>query len=271
MKIIEAIKYLFVFIAIQFVMTFVVTLVWLLVGGMDIRQAMMAVFDGSQPLSAPMMITIQATFSLVTLIVFLWRKWSVVSNSYLRTWPWMVFFWSAVAALGTLIPSEVFQELVPMEDFNSEVLGEMMASRWGYLAICIFAPLVEELVFRGAILRVLLEGLRSHWIAIVVSALLFALVHLNPAQMPHAFCLGLLLGWMYYRTRSVIPGIIVHWVNNTVAYVTYNILPNAEDFRLIDLWGGDRVRIGMAVLFSLLIFIPAIVQLHLHMRRADEK
>jgi len=56
-------------------------------------------------------------------------------------------------------------------------------------------------------------------------------------------------------------------VNNTAAYVLFNILPNAEDFRLIDLWGGSPLHIGMAVVFSLLIFIPAVVQLHLNMKR----
>ena len=263
----QALKYLIVFVAIQFVTTFVVTLVWLMAGGESMNQAMTHILQGSGELTAPMLITVQAAFSIVVMIVFLWRKWCVVSNHYLSTWPWAVFFWAAVASLGTLVPSEIFLELVPMKDVNSEMLVEMMSSRWGYLAIGIIAPLVEELVFRGAILRSLLRSLDRHWAAIVVSALLFALVHLNPAQMPHAFCLGLLLGWMYYRTHSVIPGIIVHWVNNTAAYVLFNILPNAEDFRLIDLWGGSPLHIGMAVVFSLLIFIPAVVQLHLNMKR----
>lgn len=266
----KALKYLVVFLVIQFVMTFLVTLIWQMAGGMGLSQAIISIFNGSQELSIPMLITIQAVFSMVVLVVFLWRKWCVVSNTYLKTWPWLVFFWAVVAALGTLVPSELFQELVPMKDVNSELLGGMMASRWGYLAVCIFAPLVEELVFRGAILRSLLGSLNNHWTAILISALIFAFAHLNPAQMPHAFCLGVLLGWMYYRTYSVIPGIIVHWVNNTVAYVTYNMLPNAKDFRLIDFWGGSQLHIGLAVVFSLLIFIPAIVQLHLHMKRADK-
>ena len=143
-----------------------------------------------------------------------------------------------------------------------------MGSRWGFLSICILAPLVEELVFRGAILRALLQGMNSHWVAIVISALLFALVHMNPAQMPHAFCLGLLLGWLYYRTHSIIPGIMVHWVNNTLAYTVYNIFPNANDIKVVDLFGGDYIRVALSVVFSFLILIPAIYQLHLRMKRA---
>ena len=124
-------------------------------------------------------------------------------------------------------------------------------------------------MFRGAILRALLQGTSRHWVAIVMSALLFALIHMNPAQMPHAFCLGLLLGWMYYRTRSIIPGIMVHWVNNTVAYALYNIIPNANDMRIIDLYNGDYVRVALSVGFSLLILVPAIFQLHQRMKKAD--
>lgn len=62
--------------------------------------------------------------------------------------------------------------------------------------------------FRGAILRKLLTMFpkRQHWIAIAVSAVLFALAHFNVVQSLHAFLIGLLLGWLYYRTDSILPG-----------------------------------------------------------------
>ena len=70
----------------------------------------------------------------------------------------------------------------------------VMRNPWGYLAVGLLAPLVEEIVFRGAILKSLLSAFRSHWAAIVVSSLLFAFVHGNPAQMPHAFLVGIQIG-----------------------------------------------------------------------------
>ena len=85
--------------------------------------------------------------------------------------------------------------------------------------------------------------------------------------MPHAFCLGLLLGWMYYRTRSVVPGIMLHWVNNTLAYAVYNIFPQYADAKITDMLGSPQ-RVAMAVVFSLCILIPAILQLHLRMKKA---
>jgi membrane protease YdiL (CAAX protease family) len=97
---------------------------------------------------------------------------------------------------------------------------------------------------------------------------LFALIHFNPAQMPHAFIIGLLLGWMYYRTGSILPGVVFHWVNNSVAYVLYNLYPDPK-MKLIDFFGTQRA-VGAAVLFSLFILLPALFQLNLRLRRADE-
>ena len=88
--------------------------------------------------------------------------------------------------------------------------------------------------------------------------------------MPHAFCLGLLLGWMYYRTGSVVPGIMVHWVNNTVAYAVYNIFPQYQDAKIVDMLSGSTMKVGMAVAFSLMIFLPALLQLHLRMHKVRQ-
>ena len=86
--------------------------------------------------------------------------------------------------------------------------------------------------------------------------------------MPHAFMVGLLLGWMYQRTGSILPSVAFHWVNNSVAYVLYNVYPN-PDIKLIDVFQGSQAHVLMAVGFSLLILLPALYQLHVWMRRAE--
>lgn len=267
-KAIDAALYLIVFLLIQFAVTLIVYACWMAFSGKGLAAAMKDISAGTMDTSPAMTIVVQAVSSIITLVIFLAMKWCFVSRSYLRSHPWGVLFWSGVAALGTIIPSEVFLELVPLPDISGDTLTGMMDSRWGYLAICIFAPVVEELVFRGAILRALLSSSNNHWVAIAISAVIFSVAHGNPAQMPHAFFIGLLLGWMYYRTMSVIPGIMLHWVNNTIAYAIYNIFPQFADAKIIDLFGGNTLKVGMAVVFSLLILIPAILQLHLRMKRA---
>jgi membrane protease YdiL (CAAX protease family) len=103
-------------------------------------------------------------------------------------------------------------------------------------------------------------------VGIIISSVLFAASHMNPVQMPHAFLVGLLLGWMYYRTDSIVPGVVYHWVNNTVAYVLYQFYPNA-DIELIDLFKGNQSSVLMAVAFSLCIFVPALYQLNQRMSK----
>ena len=266
-KFFDALLYIVAYFLIQMLVSYAVFFCWAWADGQSMADIKAAIVQGDMQMTGIKVVVTQVASGIITLVLFLACRWSRISRDYLRSKPVGVLFWAAVATLGTIIPSEVFVEMVPLPDFSNGLLDEVMLTRGGYLAICIFAPLVEELVFRGAVLRVLLESMRSHWVAIALSALLFAAVHANPVQMPHAFCLGLLLGWMYYRTGSVVPGIMVHWVNNTVAYAVYNIFPQYQDAKIVDMLGGSTMKVGMAVAFSLMIFLPALLQLHLRMHK----
>ena len=250
----NALIYTVVFAAIQIMVSYIVQGIWMLVIG-----------KGSMMSATGMIITMGA-FSVITMAVFLMAKWSEVSRHWVRTRPWFVLFWCVMAALGALIPSTFLQEQMPaLPNVVEEEFEMLMKDRWGYLVIGLFAPLVEELVFRGAVLRALLRWKRNPWIGIAISAVLFAIIHMNPAQMPHAFLIGLLLGWMYYRTDSIVPGVVYHWVNNTVAYVLYNFYPD-PNLTLLDLFGSQQ-RVLMALGFSLCIFLPALFQLNLRLKK----
>jgi membrane protease YdiL (CAAX protease family) len=197
---------------------------------------------------------------VVTIAVFLAAKWAVVSRHWIRTRPWTVLFWCVIATLGSLIPSSWLQELMPeLPNTAEKAFDLVLKDRWGYFIVGLLAPLSEELVFRGAILRELLKWKENPWIGIIISAMLFSLVHMNPVQMPHAFLVGILLGWLYYRTNSIIPGVTWHWVNNTIAYVMYNL--TNPDETLLEYFGSQQ-RVLMAVGFSLMIFLPALYQLN---------
>ncbi|MBR5686570.1 MAG: CPBP family intramembrane metalloprotease [Prevotella sp.] len=254
----KALFYLVVFLAVQIICTFAVMIIWSWAEGTGLDETLMT--------KAPVVIVSSAVYSLVLLVIFLACRWCVVERTYLRSRPYGVLFWVVIAALGTIIPSEWLAGQLDLPDSNAELFQGIMASPWGYLSICIFAPLVEEVVFRGAILRALLQSYRP-WIAIVVSALFFAAAHFNLAQMPHALLMGILLGWMYWRTGSIIPGILLHWVNNTVAYVLSNIYPGMNDLTFTQLFGEDQHRILMAIGFSFCLLIPALLQLNLRMKR----
>lgn len=213
--------------------------------------------------------------SLFTILLFAKLKWAPLTRTYLRSRPWGVLCWAALLALGTILPLEwLYEHMQVTMDPNMEGLFQgVMKESWGYIAIGVLAPIAEEMVFRGAVLRVLLHltGSQKHWLAIAISALLFGLVHLNLAQGVHAFIIGLILGWMYYRTGSIIPGIVLHWVNNTVAYLMFALMPQMADGKLIDLFHGSHRTMWLGILFSLCILIPSVLQLAQRMRRAELK
>ena len=80
----------------------------------------------------------------------------------------------------------------------------------------IIAPIVEELFFRGFIFA----GLQQRWpwpIAGAVSALLFATVHIIPTSFLPIFILGFIFSYLYYRSGSIWPAILMHMLTNTIA------------------------------------------------------
>ena len=253
----KAFSYILIFVGIQMIGGPLVSNLWKLI-------------TGNSDQTAAMLITTTVVVAVITIVVFLWARYAEVSPTWLRTRPWMVLTWSVIAALGALIPSAWIQEQMPeLPDLVEHEFSTIMGTPWGYLTVGLLAPLSEEIVLRGAVLRALLKSsMLSTWGAITISALLFALIHMNPAQMPHAFIIGLLLGWMYYRTGSILPGVAYHWANNSAAFVMFAFYPN-PDIKLIEIFKGSQMHVYMALGFSLLILLPALFQLHLWMRRAS--
>ena len=222
--------------------------------------------DGDDLMESGKILAITAVISsLATFILFISTKWAPVSGNYLKMRPWGVFTWSALIALGSILPMQFLAEKInlTMPEGTEEMFKSIMKVSWGYVALGIMVPVAEEIVFRGAIQRVLQNALgeRNRWIAIVVSALIFGIIHFNLAQGLHAFLIGLLLGWLYSKTGSILPGLVFHWVNNTVAYLMFNLMPQMNDGKLIDFFhGNDRMMYG-GLFFSLCIFVPSLLQL----------
>lgn len=97
------------------------------------------------------------------------------------------------------------------------------------LLLCVVGPLTEELFFRAGILRVLyIDGLPG-WVAAVISAFAFALVHGNPVQGIPAFIVGVVLGLFYLRTGNLKLCVPAHIANNTLAVVLM-LLPGGMTF-----------------------------------------
>ena len=263
--ILNVLGYLVVFIAVQFV----VSLVALYLGD-SIKYPPSASAKALTLSASAKALTLSSVVSSVIIIaLFVWLKWAPISRNYIQQKPWDVLVWTILAGLGAILPLQwLYEQMnITMSEDVKHLFESIMGSSWGYLALGILAPVAEELVFRGAILRSLLAyfNYRLPWIPIVVSALLFGAVHGNVAQFANAFVMGLLLGWLYCRTHSIVLGVALHWVNNTVAYAMYKLMPEMNDGQLIDLFHGDNKLMYMGLFCSLLVLLPSLFQLNRRM------
>ncbi len=120
--------------------------------------------------------------------------------------------------LGGLLQRLVVQ-LFPMSSSMADGWYTFLSGGLGAIVlICLIAPVVEEMLFRGIILRSFLRQYPPG-VAIVHSAAVFGMAHLNVYQFVLAFLLGLLLGKLYERTRSLLPGMLVHGCYNTAVTI----------------------------------------------------
>lgn len=134
----------------------------------------------------------------------------------LRHIPWKPLLYSIGCVIGTMLCSNALSELANLPDWLKTQFTGMSQQLPGIISIAIMAPLVEELLFRGAILNHLRQQGFSPYKSILISAVIFGLIHLNPAQMLFAFLMGIAFGWITWRTGSLIPAIIGHTVNNSL-------------------------------------------------------
>ena len=125
----------------------------------------------------------------------------------------------------------------------------------------IFAPIFEEWLCRGMVLRGLLQKVHPAW-AMVISALFFALIHLNPWQAVPAFVTGILLAYVYYRTGSLKLTILMHAVNNGTSVIISQLpalkaLPvDASLLEFMDRW--QYISLMATCLFIIVIFIDIV-------------
>lgn len=105
-------------------------------------------------------------------------------------------------------------------DLMSKEIKELSNYITGFLALAIVGPISEEILLRHIILNEIKEATGKVWASILISAAIFAVIHVNPIQVVFAFPAGILLGWLYCKTGSLLVPICVHILNNTFAFVT---------------------------------------------------
>ena len=136
----------------------------------------------------------------------------------------------SVMAISAAFVTEPVSMLLPeMSEARKIAMEQMLKGPvWIVLiSVSVFAPFFEEWLCRGIILRGLLKKMKPGW-AIVISALIFGLIHMNLWQAIPAFIIGVVLGYVYYKTGSLKLTMLMHCVNNTLSVILSRI-PGLED------------------------------------------
>lgn len=161
--------------------------------------------------------------------------------------------------IATAFAAEPISSLLPeMPEWFEQIMSGLTGGNFilSFICVSIFAPLFEEWLCRGVVLRGLLTTMRPAS-AIAVSAAFFAVLHMNPWQALPAFLLGVVFGYVYYKTGSLKLTMLMHFVNNTMALVMSRIpsLQDAETFAdVMSPWAYACV-IAACVIFLAAAFI----------------
>lgn len=176
------------------------------------------------------------------------RKGFSVSNDHYK--PVGGLLCVILVIIGTLCTAFIADMLATLLPDPPKWLTDMLESLTtgdnlllNFILVSVMAPFFEEWLCRGMFLRGLLncerrdkqgnkvQGIKPVW-AIVISAALFAFIHMNPWQAVPAFMLGCVFGYVYYRTGSIKLTMLMHCANNTFALVLSNIdsVKDAETF-----------------------------------------
>ena len=132
----------------------------------------------------------------------------------LPTVAWSVLIAITICASNTQMVA-VAKYFIP-EVVNNfyELMENFRLDAFAIIAAIILAPISEELIFRGVIQHYAMKVSKYFWVANVIQALMFAIVHMNWVQGTYAFIIGLVLGWLRHRYKTLWVPIIVHFVNN---------------------------------------------------------
>jgi len=138
-----------------------------------------------------------------------------------------------------------------LSEFNMEVLSEFAALPWPVvlLAACLFPAVGEEIYCRGFLGR----GLVAHhgvWWGVLLSSLLFGVMHVEPVQALGAFALGVGLHYVYLTVRSLLAPIVIHLLNNAFAFWAFRSFESYPIPGVTPLPDGSQVHTPPALLAS---------------------
>jgi membrane protease YdiL (CAAX protease family) len=237
--------------------TFIQTLI-------DFPLALLDYYNGTDYLSNPIKKIVLGVGSNVFIFYYAYRRAGVALKelfpakrfNILILIPILLLLW---AFQNLIDPVNIaVNKLIPAPDWFWELFNRIFESDYGIygaiLKIAIVAPIIEEMIFRGVIMHGLMRNY-SNFTAVFVSALLFALFHLNPWQFPPTFILGLVLGILMLRTRNIYLCILGHAINNGLVLISIQFLPEIQKSSFFQINKSAQLVISVLIACISLILI----------------
>lgn len=185
------------------------------------------------------------------------REGSSISIRFKKMQAWLVPV-IIISTLAFFVGIERVSALIPMPVAVQKFFEKMITKdAFSLINLIVAAPILEEIFCRGIVLQGLLKNY-SPTKAIIISAIFFSVIHLNPWQALPAFFGGLFLGWVYYKTQSVIPGMIIHATINAMAS-SFLFLPHHQQSFLSLLGMPYYIMLCVGAIF---IFISGCLLIH---------
>lgn len=207
--------------------------------------------------SGPMLLL---TYSLPLIILIYIAKLKREKNPlnekklHFRFFPMAILPVAILVTYAILVINIEVTSWIPVPEWVMELFREFARDDiWGFLTIAVAAPLLEEALMRGIVLDGMLKNYNP-WKAIIWSAILFGVLHLNPWQFISAFLMGVVMGYLYWKTKSLWLCIFIHALNNGTAFFLMQWYPEASG--AAEMFGfGAMQRAGIFILAVLIVLV----------------
>ena len=205
----------------------------LMLGGIAVLLLLLAPRDSRAQLAqSAIIVLLELAFLLPVVLIFVWKR---ISWKYLgfRKFEWKTLGLGCGLLIGSYTIILIHNLILVRLGIDTQgetilrLIQRLESPGWFFLVGILFAPFVEEIFFRGFVF----QGFRQKygWVsAMLLSALIFAAAHLDPVALIPTFVLGLVLAYLYHRSNSLWPGIILHFLVNGLslcAAYAYTHLP----------------------------------------------
>lgn len=167
-------------------------------------------------------ILVELVYLLPVVLIFAWRRihWKYLGFGKFKWETVGIGCGLVIGAYSIIIVHNIILYLLGVETQGDEIMkifAQLKSPIWFFIVGAIMAPIVEEIFFRGF----LFQGFRQKYgwtAALLLSSALFAIAHMDLVALLPTFILGLVLAYVYHRSNSVWPGIILHFLVNAFAF-----------------------------------------------------